>query len=267
MCGISAVIRLRGQHDGDVDLLANMHRRQLHRGPDGEGAFFIDTDLNGRRLDTIPLVGETRPRAVRSMLAVRRLRVSDPRAQADQPIVSRDGKICVALNGAIYNYRELSVELKGIGIQFQTGSDAEVVLQAYRQWGTECFKRFDGMWGIAILDLGRAELIISRDRVGIKPLYYAIDGECLLLASEPQAIAFTQAGGPKPEPSRTFEFLSGYPARSPSLSYFKDVHPVPAGTFSVISLRGDAQPSARFLRVLEPVGFLPRQERFCHLVQ
>ena len=143
------------------------------------------------------------------------------------------------LNGAIYNFRELAAELSAAGHRFRTGSDTEVVMEAYRRWGTSCFEKFNGMWAILIVDLERKVLVGSRDRIGIKPFYFALDRERLLFASEPWAIAQVQSGGPAIGATRFFEFLSGYPPQSAALSFFRGVHPVPAGTWFEIDLQDD----------------------------
>jgi len=178
--------------------------------------------------------------------AVRRLRISDLRPIADQPLVPADQRCWVMLNGAIYNFRELADELTAAGHCFRTGSDTEVVMKAYRQWGTSCFEKFNGMWAILIVDLDRRVLIGSRDRIGIKPLYYALDHKRLLFASEPWAIAQVQTGGPAIGTPRFFEFLSGYPPQSAALSFFRGVHPVPAATWFEVQLHGEALAAPRF---------------------
>jgi asparagine synthase (glutamine-hydrolysing) len=151
-------------------------------------------------------------------------------------MVSVDGHVWVMLNGAIYNYRELNAELTAAGHKFRTGSDTEVVVEAYRRWGTSCFNRFDGMWAILIVDTERRRLIGSRDRVGIKPFYFAMDDGRLLFASEPWAVAHVQREAAAVEPARFFEFLSGYPPRSSELTFYRGVKPVPAGTWFELAL-------------------------------
>ena len=236
MCGISAIFRFDVDSAQDIADLRRMHDAQRHRGPDGEGAFIIGEDFRGARFDQIP----QHSGLLRFAGAVRRLRVSDPRPEADQPLVSVDQRLWVMLNGAIYNYRELTAELTAAGHSFRTGSDTEVVLEAYRRWGVSCFERFDGMWAILIVDTERKRLIGSRDRIGIKPFYYALDGGRLLFASEPWAVAQVQTKGADIEPARFFEFLSGYPPRSSELTFYRGVNPVPAGAWFEIDLAAHA---------------------------
>jgi asparagine synthase (glutamine-hydrolysing) len=246
MCGISAILHLESDAAGDLADLDRMHRAQRHRGPDGEGAFTIDRHFEGRRYERVPDPRDERPAELRVVAAVRRLRISDVRPVADQPLVSADQRYWVMLNGAVYNFRELAAELTAAGHRFRTGSDTEVVMEAYRRWGPSCFERFNGMWAILIVDLDRKVVVGSRDRIGIKPFYYALDRKRLLFASEPWAIAQIQSGGPTIGTARFFEFLSGYPPQSAALSFFRGVHPVPAGTWFEITLQGDRVAEPRF---------------------
>src|SRR5688572_8897612 len=183
MCGISAIVRGGDAAPIDLRTLAQMHGLLRHRGPDGEGCFTVNANLQGRRLEKVPEPGQGTAEGFKVAAAVRRLRVSDLRPEADQPLVSPDGRTCVILNGAIYNHRVLAAELSGAGYRFQTTADTETVLWAYRRWGVGCFARFQGMWAILIIDLERGQLVGSRDRLGIKPLYYAYANGQLFLCS------------------------------------------------------------------------------------
>src|SRR6185437_2106705 len=99
------------------------------------------------------------------------------------------GRLQLIHNGEIYNYRELRAELEAHGHRFRSGSDTEVLLASYREWGERCVERFNGMWAFAIWDADRERLFASRDRFGIKPFYYRYDGGRLVFASEPKAFA------------------------------------------------------------------------------
>jgi asparagine synthase (glutamine-hydrolysing) len=136
-----------------------------HRGPDGDGRY-IDREigLGHRRLSIIDLGGGA------------------------QPIGNEDGSVQIVFNGEIYNFIELRKELEAFGHQFKTRSDTEVIVHAYEQWGTECVKRFNGMFAFAIWDQRKRELFLARDHLGIKPLYYVSIGDRLLFASEIKAL-------------------------------------------------------------------------------
>ena len=157
MCGIGGFYGI----DADKKLLNRMNELMAHRGPDGCGTFVAGS----------------------AGLAHRRLVIIDKKG-GDQPMRSRDGRYVVVLNGEIYNYIELRDELRLLGYEFETNSDTEVVLAAYVQWGEECLDRFNGMWGLAIYDSEKDELILSRDHFGIKPVYWARAGKGVVFCSE-----------------------------------------------------------------------------------
>ena len=245
MCGISAIFSFAGNAADDLGDLAQMHHSLLHRGPDGEGGFAADAAFNGHRIAS-PATAVWPHGGLKVVAAVRRLRVSDLGAAADQPMMSADNSICVMLNGAIYNFRELAEELSGAGHQFRTSSDTEVVIEAYRRWGSACFSKFNGMWAILIVDLARRKLVGSRDRIGIKPLYYALEGRRVLFCSEPAPLSRVLSRGPRIETARLFEFLSGYPPRSSALSFFQDVQPGPAASWFELDLKSESLPKIDF---------------------
>jgi asparagine synthase (glutamine-hydrolysing) len=232
VCGISLLLDCGGTRTPLLEALATAHARQAHRGPDGEGWLLVDRDLSARRYDSQPF--GTAPRLG---IAFRRLCIQDLSEAAAQPLSTPDGRHWIVLNGEIYNHAALRDELRARGYGFRTCSDAEVALVAYREWGMACFERFDGMWATLIVDLARARLVGSRDRLGIKPLFFTVEPGRVSFASEPQALAWARAEGPQIEPIRYGEFLSGLPPQSAALSFFRDVHPVPAATTFELDLR------------------------------
>ena len=129
-----------------------------HRGRDDEGVW------------TSGPIGE---HGQRTSLGHRRLSIIDTSSAGHQPMLSPDGRFVVTLNGEIYNYRELREELRAKGHEFRTQSDTEVLLAAWAEWGVECLPRLNGMFAFAIWDDRERTLSLVRDRVGIKPLYYA----------------------------------------------------------------------------------------------
>jgi asparagine synthase (glutamine-hydrolysing) len=236
MCGISIVVRVGNARVAPAHVLERLHGEIAHRGPDGEGWMALGEDLQPRwahaeRFDALPIDEHAIAAA-----AFRWLRIQDLDPRSAQPLATDDRRCWIVFNGEIYNHAALRRELEGLGEVFRTASDTEVALLAYRRWGTDAFARFHGMWGMAIFDLARRELILSRDRLGIKPLYFAIDGGWLMLSSEPQAIARAAPGGARAEPFRVHEFLRGLPPQSAELSFFKGVHPFPAGCWARVPL-------------------------------
>jgi len=163
MCGIAGLVDFSG---ADVDLqgLKSMSDALVHRGPDGDGIYHKGP------------VG----------LAHRRLAIIDPEGGA-QPMRNESGSVILSYNGEIYNFKELRQELQP-SFPFATESDTEVVLRAYQQWGIDCISRFRGMFACAIFDAHKGELYLIRDRVGIKPLYYARQGDRFAFASELSAL-------------------------------------------------------------------------------
>lgn len=120
-------------------------------------------------------------------LGHRRLALIDLSPAGHQPMTDPSGRLHIVYNGEIYNFKELKSELISSGISFYTQSDTEVILQAYLQWGTACFARFNGMFALALYDTSTNKLILARDHAGIKPLYYSIQGDQLCFASEIKA--------------------------------------------------------------------------------
>ena len=105
-------------------------------------------------------------------MAFRWLQIQDPGEAAAQPMASPDGSVWLMFNGEVYNFQEIGRELAQLGHRFASASDTEVILAAYMQWGTGCFRRLNGMWAMILLDLRDRKLIVCRDRFGIKPLFY-----------------------------------------------------------------------------------------------
>ena len=150
MCGITGIFETREKKPISRDVLARMNDIQRHRGPD-EGSMHIE-----------PGVG----------LGHRRLSIIDV-ATGQQPLFNEDGSVAIIYNGEIYNYQELIPELVALGHVFKTKSDTEVVVHGWEAWGEACVERFRGMFAFALWDRNRETLFLARDRLGVKPLYYA----------------------------------------------------------------------------------------------
>ncbi|MEK7448148.1 MAG: asparagine synthase (glutamine-hydrolyzing) [Planctomycetota bacterium] len=165
MCGIAGIFNLNGE-PVSPDLLRKMTDAIAHRGPDGEG-FYTDNFIG---------------------LGHRRLAIIDLSPAGKQPMISPDKQFAITYNGEVYNFRELRAELETLGHRFRSKTDSEVVLNSYIQWGPECVSRFNGMFAFAIWDKARQELFLARDRYGIKPLYYILQGNVFIFASEQKAI-------------------------------------------------------------------------------
>src|SRR5262245_39079896 len=179
MCGVSAILDRSAAPDTIPTLIA-LHEPIRHRGPDDEG-FLVGSDESLEPPTRSPPAA--RP-GIRWGLAFRRLKILDLSDAASQPMVAPGGRCALVFNGEVYNYRELRRELESRGVRFRSQGDAEVLLAAYETWGTDCFARLDGMWAVVLLDLARRRLVVSRDRFGIKSLYWARAGARLVVASE-----------------------------------------------------------------------------------
>jgi asparagine synthase (glutamine-hydrolysing) len=185
MCGIAGQLQLSGG-TADRDLILRMSDLLKHRGPDGDGTYIDGT------------IG----------LAHRRLAIIDLSEEGRQPMTNEDGTLWLVFNGEIYNYRELMEELIAHGHQFRSRTDSEVILHAYEEWGTGCLQRFNGMWAFALWDGRRRELFCARDRLGIKPFYYARTGDSFLFASEIKALRVHPEVGRHPNEKMVSAFLA-----------------------------------------------------------
>ncbi len=171
MCGICGIVPADPSAAVDRALLARMTGLLAHRGPDGEG------------FHTAPGIG----------LGMRRLSIVDLAETGDQPIGNEDGSVVVVCNGEIYNAPELQRELEAGGHEFRGHSDVEVIVHLYEEMGARCLSRLRGMFALALWDARRRRLLLARDRMGIKPLYYGIGADgSLFFASEAKSIL---AGG------------------------------------------------------------------------
>jgi asparagine synthase (glutamine-hydrolysing) len=234
MCGLSAIVEFR-PNGRLLQSLLEMHDRIRHRGPDGEGFTLLDADWQASTARSASGLRERAGADLRAGLAFRWLQIQDPGETAAQPMVSPDGSVWLAFNGEIYNFQELRATLQTLGHRFTSVSDTEVLLAAYLQWGCDCFARLNGMWAIIVLDLRARKLICSRDRFGIKPLFYYRDHDRLLLASEIKQLL---AGGAPAAANRAAiaRFIRGMRPATPEQTFFQSIFAQPAATYCEIDL-------------------------------
>lgn len=208
--------RIAGIYDPRVKNLqqqiVHMRDSMKHGGPDDEGI----------------LVHQTLPLA----FGHRRLSLIDLSAAGHQPMI--DEQLTIVFNGEIYNYKELRNTLKHYGHQFKTESDTEVILKAYRHWGTDAFEYFNGMFALAILDEQKQELVLARDHAGIKPLYYYIDDSCLYFASEMRAFQQVEKRFEENKNWQTAFLTFGHLPEP--ITTLKSVVPLEKGTAMIIQL-------------------------------
>ena len=216
MCGITGIFDTRGRRELDRRLLRRMNDSQSHRGPDAEGEHHEPgIALGHRRLSIIDI------------------------ATGQQPLFNEDGSVAVVFNGEIYNYQQLIPELQALGHRFHTRSDTEVIVHAWEAWGEQCVTRFRGMFAFALWDRNSETLFLARDRLGVKPLHYALlaDGQ-LLFGSEMKSILLHPALKRELDPMAIEEYFAlGYVSEPRSI--FKQVMKLPAAHTLVIR-RGQA---------------------------
>ena len=207
MCGLLALLSL----DGPADRAAagRALARLAHRGPDGEGTVV--------RWDERLLLGH------------RRLAILDTGEGGRQPMIDPDTGSTVVFNGAIYNFLELRGELEGLGHHFRSDCDTEVILAGWRQWGVDAFRRFNGMWAVVLHDAVADELVVCRDRLGIKPLYHAAAGKRVVFASELRATAAAAGLPAVPDAAAIHDFLVAGLTEHDGRSFIDGVAEVPPG--------------------------------------
>ena len=170
MCGIGAIFKLNNQinNSSKIDLIMETIKE---RGPDSYQKYSDENiDLGHRRLSII-----------------------DPSPNSNQPFIW-DDRYIIVFNGAIYNYLELRSELEKLGYKFNTKSDTEVLIASYCEWGTKCLNKLNGMWAFIIWDKVKQELFASRDRFGIKPLYWAKDNSNIFFSFEIKKLRYIGIG-------------------------------------------------------------------------
>ena len=166
MCGITGIFDTRGKSDISRAVLQRMNDSQQHRGPD-EGSLYIEPGIGfgHRRLSVIDI------------------------ATGQQPLFNADRSVAIVFNGEIFNYQQLMAELRALGYVFHTKSDTEVIVHAWEAWGPDCVKRLRGMFAFVIWDRNKQSLFLARDRMGVKPMYYAVlDDGTLLFGSELKSV-------------------------------------------------------------------------------
>ncbi|MCC5664229.1 asparagine synthase (glutamine-hydrolyzing) [Nostoc sp. CHAB 5784] len=212
MCGISGVIYKERNRCVSEKLITDMTNSIKHRGPDDEG-LYIDGSVG---------------------LGHRRLSILDLSASGHQPMPYHNERFWIVYNGEIYNYLEIREELKHKGHQFYTGTDTEVVLAAYCEWGANCLHHFNGMWAFAIYDRANKELFFSRDRFGVKPFYYINDSEKFVFASEIKALVTVFPEYRKPNLAYIHHFLPSGSLDDGEETFFVDIKALQPGHYAYL---------------------------------
>jgi len=210
MCGICGQFNFVRNEPVEPETIRRMTQTMVHRGPDDEGYFISGAiGLGFRRLSIIDLAG------------------------GHQPMSDAEETIWVILNGEIYNFKELRVQLEKRGHRFRTNSDTEVIIHGYKEWGAEVLKHLNGMFGLAIWDVKNHRLVVARDAMGIKLIYYRIANGQLTFGSEIRAVLAAQDSKPEVNPVALNLFLRFRYTPSP-LTIFRDVRKLAPGTMLVV---------------------------------
>src|SRR5437762_813657 len=210
MCGICGQFNFAGDEPVGPEIVRRMTDSIAHRGPDDEGYFFSGPlGLGFRRLSIIDLAG------------------------GHQPMFDAQQTVCIIFNGEIYNYKELRHEVKKYCHCFRTNSDTEVIIHGYKEWGTDVFNHLNGMFGVAIWDLQRKRLVVARDAMGIKLVYYRIAGGRFTFGSEIRAVLAGGQSQPEIDPTALNLFLRFRYTPSP-LTLFQGIRKLAPGTMLVL---------------------------------
>ncbi|MEU1012079.1 N-acetylglutaminylglutamine amidotransferase [Streptomyces sp. NPDC005890] len=215
MCGLSGEMRFDGTRP-DLAAVERMNDRLAARGPDGEGIWSRDAVALGHR----------------------RLKIIDLSERGAQPLTDTGQEITGVFNGCIYNYKELRAELTARGHRFRSTSDTEVVLAAYRQWGTACVDRFHGMFAFALVEHRTGRLILGRDRLGIKPLYLAQTPGRLRFASSLPALLAAGGVDTSLDPVAVHQYLSWHATVAAPRTVLAGVRKLPPATVRVVEPDG-----------------------------
>ncbi|MBL4757463.1 MAG: asparagine synthase (glutamine-hydrolyzing) [Rhizobiales bacterium] len=250
MCGIAGFFRIndKERRPDDGKHVLRQIETMWYRGPDAQ------------KVEIGPGVG----------LGHARLSIIDLSHGADQPMYSASGQTCVVFNGEIYNFQELRQELEQLGHSFRTQSDTEVIVEGYEAWGTDMINRLRGMFAIALWDKARDMLVLYRDRVGKKPLFYSEQNGTLLFASEPKGILCWPGVRREPDLEAIHEYLTFQYVPSP-MSAFKGLKKLPPAHMLVLK-RGGTPRVTRYFALPKPTKTYERpmeqlQEELVHLLK
>ncbi|MHA7111992.1 asparagine synthase (glutamine-hydrolyzing) [Sunxiuqinia elliptica] len=250
MCGICGILR-NSSGAGIAKHIQQINNTLAHRGPDDEGYLLVGSGntqtFSGK--DTPQTVLESNciycpgsrieSSTVNGYLALghRRLSILDNSANGHQPMCSEDQKTWIIHNGEIYNYIELRKELEKFGYTFKSGTDTEVILKAYQHWGKSCVEHFNGMWAFVIYDCEKHLLFGSRDRLGVKPLYYYKDQSCFVFASEQKGLAKSELVKTEMNSRAVFDYLVLSHGQPEAEGFFKNIIELEAGSIFELELQ------------------------------
>ncbi|MFZ4700107.1 MAG: asparagine synthase (glutamine-hydrolyzing), partial [Candidatus Methylumidiphilus sp.] len=238
MCGITGLINLNGAPVSPI-ILQKMTDAIVHRGPDGEG-HWIEGNVG---------------------LGHRRLAIIDLSPAGHQPMISSNHRYVLSYNGEIYNFRELRTELEAAGYWFHSKTDSEVVLHALAHWGIAALLKFNGMFALALWDRKEKTLLLARDRYGIKPLYYARQGNIFSFGSEQKAITSTPEFNRKLNKPALLEYFT-FQNIFTDQTLLEDIHIIKAGHYAILNAQSSTFSTHQYwdYRFREPDHQASKQE-------
>jgi len=233
MCGICGQFNYRDQTPVIPEVIRSMTNTMVHRGPDDQGFYFFGPlGLGFRRLSIIDIAG------------------------GHQPMTDAGENVWVVFNGEIYNFPELRKELERFGHAFRTRSDTEVLIHGYKQWGEEVFNHLNGMFGVAVWDSRKEKLILARDPMGIKVVYYSLTGDTVLFGSEIRPVLVGLGNNPEIDPVSINLFLRYRYTPSP-FTLYDGIKKLAPGTMLILE-KGEAR-LERWYR-FKPSPFVPKKD-------
>ena len=217
MCGISGIYNLFNKDINSKKIIEKIIKIQNSRGPDGNAMWISDCK--------------------KIILGHNRLSIIDLSDKARQPFISKDKNFTITFNGEIYNYKEIKKELIQKDIIFKSNSDTEVIVEAYKYWGLESLKKFRGMFSFALWDIQKHKLILARDPLGIKPLYYTNKNGVIYFASQIKSLLSIDGINLKKNETSIVSFYLWGNVQDPSTLY-SDINSVEKGTCKIINENG-----------------------------
>ncbi len=255
MCGISGYYSFH-KSISSTNIL-EMNQAIRHRGPDDEGFWMYNTDegISFSGNDSTQKIKEQFPvlKDGNSNIALgfRRLSIIDLSEKGHQPMLSENEQIIITFNGEIYNFKKLRKELESLGYSFHSSSDTEVILKAYQEWGSSSFAKLDGMFAICIVDLISQKLILARDRVGMKPLFYHLGKEGLVWASEIKALLKNEWVKPEINWNGVYTNFLFQTTLAPQ-TCFQHIFSLEPASFMTIDLKDHKISKEKFFRTIFP---------------
>ena len=251
MCGIAGIIH-KQKEDSIKDSIFDMSQAIKHRGPDGEGFTFFSESIE------IPAYSNDTPKVniesnrflfnpkkglkdvssnYHMAFAHRRLSIIDLSESGHQPMCDMSSNYWITFNGEIFNYLELKAELKEKGHQFLTQTDTEVILAAYKEWGTNCLEKFNGMFALALYDKLKQEVFCARDRVGVKPFYFINTATTFAFASEQKAFLKSKLIPFAINESQQIDFILNAELETEEQSLFKNIYELKPSHYLIFNLK------------------------------